>query len=126
VDDRRLAKQRAEVLQIPRALHLEDYGWDRHPAVLMWRGCTRALVAYGFAVVDEWRARGHGDSTRAQIGEFTCPRAALAEDRLPPRVLQPWLGWSALHRSHQAALVRKDPDVYRLAFPDVDEAQPYV
>lgn len=125
LDDRRLGKQRVEVLQILRALHLEGYGWQRHPAVLMWRGCTRALVAYGLAVVDEWRARGHGDTTAAAIAEFTSPEPAVAVARLPADELPPWLGWDALHRSHQAALVRKDPDRYRPLFPDVPADLPY-
>ena len=126
LDDRRLGKQRVEVLQILRALHLEGYGWAHHPAVLMWRGHTRALVAYGLAVVLEWTARGFGDTTRGNIVEFTRPRPAVPAARLPAGELPPWLGRRALHRSHQAALVRKDPAVYRAAFPTVDAGLPYV
>ena len=37
-----------------------------------------------------------------------------------------WLGDEAVHRSHQSALVRKDPEHYRRCFPDVPDDLPYV
>jgi hypothetical protein len=40
--------------------------------------------------------------------------------------LPPWLGWEPLHRSHGAALLRKNPDHNGPLFPDVDPEQPYV
>ncbi len=126
LDDRRLGKQRVEVLQVLRALHLEDYGWSHHPAVQMWRGHTRALVAYGLAVVGEWCRRGYADSTRPNIVEFAMPQQVVAEADLPSAERPPWLGWSPLHRSHRAALVRKDPDTYGSVFPDVSPETPYV
>lgn len=126
LDARRLGKQRVEVLQILRALHFEGYGWAHHPAVLMWRGHTRALVAYGIAVVDEWRDRGHADRTRPNITEFTRPEPALTASELPGEEFPPWLGWSALHRSHRAALLRKDPNFYGAAFPDTPPDVPSV
>ena len=42
------------------------------------------------------------------------------------RRLPPWLGRRALHRSHQSALVRKDPVHYRPFFPNVPDDLPYV
>ncbi len=126
LDDRRLGKQRVEVLQVLRALHLDGYGWANHPAVRMWRGHSRALVAYGLAVVEEWCGRGHSDTTRPNIVEFTCPRVPLAEPDLPRAELPPWLGSPALHRSHRAALVRKDPGFYGAVFPDASPTLPYV
>lgn len=126
LENRRLGKQRVEVLQVLRALHLEGYGWAHHPAVLMWRGHTRALVAYGLAVVGEWCHRGYADSTLANIVEFARPHPALAAAALPDRELPPWLGCTALHRSHRAALVRKNPEVYASAFPDAPPDLPYV
>ena len=126
LDSRRLGKQRVEALQILRALHLEGYGWANHPAVLMWRGYTRALVAYGLAVAYEWQERGHADTTRDNIAEFARPAPALVESRLPAGERPPWLGWSALHRSHQAALMRKDAAAYESAFPGVRIDHPYI
>ena len=40
--------------------------------------------------------------------------------------LPPWLGDSALHRSHQSALLRKDPELYGSCFPGVPNDLPYV
>ncbi|GGI08580.1 MSMEG_6728 family protein [Egicoccus halophilus] len=119
LDDRRLGKQRVETLQILRALHLEGYGWRRHPAVTMWHGHTPALVAYGIAMVDAWVARGYADTTRALIAEFVHPddppdqQLLARQDRLPP-----WLGDEAVHRSHRSALLRKEPASYRPHFGD--------
>ncbi|MFW5471152.1 MSMEG_6728 family protein [Knoellia sp. CPCC 206435] len=126
LDDRRLGKQRVETFQVLRALTWPAYGWKNHPATRMWRGFVPGLVAYGLACVDEWRARGRADATRAALLEFTGGVEPdwdrLHDDgRLPP-----WLGDEALHLSHRSALVRKDPDHYRPIFGDVPDDLPYV
>ncbi|WP_199443596.1 MSMEG_6728 family protein [Umezawaea sp. REN6] len=125
LDDRRLGKQRAETLQILRALVWPEYGWKHHPAVTMWRGFTRALVGYGVAICREWTARGHADTTLESLLEFSGnqvpdQRALAAADALPP-----WLGTEAVHLSHRSSLVRKDPQHYRRFFPDVPDDLPY-
>jgi hypothetical protein len=129
LDERRLGKQRVEALQVLRALTYEGYGWQRHPAVRMWAGYPRALAAYGLTVCDRWTAAGHADTCAATIGT-DLTRAGLA----PPRsqqtlarlgMLPGWLGDERLHRSHRAALVRKDPDFYGPIFGDVDPTLPY-
>lgn len=60
----------------------------------------------------------------------TSPRRASGsrrpQARLPKRIAPPWLGDAELHRSHQSALVRKDPTYYRQFFPDVPDDLPYV
>jgi hypothetical protein len=63
---------------------------------------------------------------RADLADVGVPgvrsQAQLARaGRLPG-----WLGDPAFHRSHQSALVRKDPDWYRPHFPDVPDDLPYV
>lgn len=127
LDDRRLGKQRVEVLQVLRALHFPTYGWRAHVVVRMWRGYVPALVLYGEAVCHEWGIRGWRDSCAAQISEFRArdepaTRAALKEaDALPP-----WLGSRALHRSHQSQLVKKDPGFYAARFRGVPDDLPYV
>ena len=91
----------------------------------MWRGHEPALVAYGLAVVAEWRSRGHGDTTAAQIAEFALPDPVPDPRDLAPALLPPWWGREDLHRSHRAALVRKDPQSY--AWLEVqDPSEPYV
>jgi hypothetical protein len=114
-----------ETLQILRAIELPDYGWANHPAVLMWRGRTPALVAYGLAMARIWRERGFGDTTETQIGEFApqvvgVPQAELADAGLLPS----WLGDEALHRSHRSNLIAKDPDFYRPRFAELFGPEP--
>jgi hypothetical protein len=125
LDSPRLGKQRVETLQILRAIELPDYGWANHPAVLMWRGRTPALVAYGLAMARIWRERGFGDTTETQIGEFApqvvgVPQAELADAGLLPS----WLGDEALHRSHRSNLIAKDPDFYRPRFAELFGPEP--
>jgi hypothetical protein len=127
LDLRRLGKQRVETLQILRALTFEDYGWRNHPAVTMWAGYTDALVAYGLAVTSRWQDSGFADTVGPQLLEFTetsppSPQVELRTQALLP----PWLGDRDLHRSHQAALVRKDPEHYVPLFENVDPDLPYV
>ncbi|MDQ3037035.1 MAG: MSMEG_6728 family protein [Myxococcota bacterium] len=103
LDPLRLGKQRVEALQILRALHFDDYGWQTHPAVCMWRGHEAALIAYGVAITEEWIRRGHDDTCLDRILEFGEAPSASAGDERPH-----WLGWPELHRSHRSALLRKD------------------
>lgn len=58
----------------------------------------------------------------AQAG-FPPPRPQLELARA--HQLPPWLGDERLHRSHQAALVRKDSAFYAALFPNVDPELPY-
>lgn len=120
LDQARLGKQRVETLQLLRGLVVPDYGWQRHPALLMWKGFVPALTAYGLAMTDEWIARGHADTVREQILEFA-PGAVHNAVELPP-----WLGDEALHRSHRSNLIEKSPDVYGPLFPDTGAGLPYV
>lgn len=120
LDNRRLGKQRVEVLQICNALHRESGGWINHPVTRMWRGYEPALVAYGFAIVRRWAAQGRADTVGEKLvphlhGEPQRTQAELATRRMLP----PWLGRDDLHCAYRSALVRKDPDFYRPLFPDV-------
>jgi hypothetical protein len=126
LDARRLGKQRVEALQILRGLRRPDYGWRHHPAVRMWGGWDDALLCYAVAVTRRWRALGHADTVLdtllAEAARAPRPQWELARRRRLPW----WLGMPALHRSHQAALVRKDPAHYRRLFPGVPDDLPYV
>lgn len=127
LDARRLGKQRVEVLQILRALTFDDYGWRTHPAVTMWNGYTAALVTYGVVITQQWVASGYTDTVMPQLLEFIVPAPLRSQSQLAAAGdLPPWLGWAQLHRSHRAALLRKDPDHYGPLFPDDDPDQPYV
>ncbi len=125
LDDRRLGKQRVEALQILRALTRPVYGWKRHPAVLMWAGHEEALVAYGVAICREWCRRGYADTCEPKIVEDAVSAGivgARPQDELAAAgELPPWLGDDGFHRSHRAALVRKDPDLYANRFGDAGD-----
>jgi hypothetical protein len=126
LDVPRLGKQRVETLQILRALELFDYGWGNHPAVRMWRGHTPALVCYGLTFARVWTGAGRADTTAAQIAEFAPdvaerPQSELVAEGLMP----PWWGDERIHRSHRAALVRKNPEFYVPVFGELDDQMPY-
>ncbi|MGW4563172.1 MSMEG_6728 family protein [Streptomyces sp. NPDC004561] len=131
LDRRRLGKQRVEALQVLRGLTVPGYGWRRHPAVRMWAGYEEALVRYGLDVCRVWRELGHQDTCAASlVAGFTAWRPGAhvrgQPDLAAAGELPPWLGDEAFHRSHQSALVRKDPDAYADAFPGVPADLPYV
>lgn len=130
LDPRRLGKQRVEVIQIVRALTVPGYAWRHHPAVLMWQGYEEALGTYGVAIVEAWRALGFGDTCeptiRADLATFGVTGTRSQQELEAAGALPPWLGDEALHRSHQSALVRKDPERYRPLFPHVPDDLPYV
>jgi hypothetical protein len=127
LDGPRLGKQRVETLQILRAQLVPTYGWQRHPAVRMWRGYVPALTAYGLAMTDEWIRRGAADTVRPQLVEFApevdgLPQSALEAEGLLP----PWLGDPAVHESHRSRLIAKAPDFYEAAFPGTPHGLEYV
>ncbi|MEU1471668.1 MSMEG_6728 family protein [Streptomyces sp. NPDC005761] len=131
LDSRRLGKQRVEALQVFRGLTVPGYGWRRHPAVRMWAGYEEALVRYGLDICTAWTAEGRADTCAITLmQDFSShlhtttvrTQAQLAADgELPP-----WLGAAEFHRSHQSALLRKDPAHYRGRFPHVPDDLPYV
>jgi len=129
LDDRRLGKQRVEVLQLMRALTVPDHGWRHHPAARMWRGHEEALAAYGAAICREWVRRGYADTCDAKIAADAA-KAGVRRFRSQPELaeagaLPPWIGDEELHRSHRSNLVRKDPEHYGVAFGDVPADLPY-
>lgn len=131
LDDRRLGKQRVEVLQVLRALTVAGYGWRHHPVVAMWAGYEEALSCYGLAVCRAWTQAGRSDtcaaSIRAQLEAATGSAVVRSQDELAGAgELPPWLGDPGFHRSHRSALLRKNPDHYRGFFPGVPSDLPYV
>jgi len=127
LDDRRLGKQRVEVLQILNAMHRTSGGWVNHPATRMWRGFEPALVAYGLAIIDVWTRSGRADSVRSKILPHLHGQLVRTQRQLETLgQLPPWLGREDLHRAYRSALVRKMPEHYRPLFPDVEEDLPYV
>ncbi|MFF7296166.1 MSMEG_6728 family protein [Streptomyces sp. NPDC008265] len=128
LDPRRLGKQRVEAVQVLRGLVVPGYGWHRHPAVRMWAGYEEALVRYGLVICGVWTAAGRADTCAVTLVEDFGPRRPprTQEELAAVGELPPWLGVPEFHRSHQSALVRKDPDFYRQRFPGVPDDLPYV
>jgi hypothetical protein len=131
LDPRRLGKQRVEAIQVLRALTVAGYGWRHHPAAAMWAGYEEALVRYGLAVCGVWCDLGNADTCATTLVDDLTRTVGQHSVRTEEELsaageLPPWLGEEAFHRSHQAALVRKDPEHYRRYFPDVPDDLPYV
>lgn len=121
LDDRRLGKQRVEVLQILTTLVTDRRAWSNHPAVRMWRGCEFELAIYGLHICDEWIRRGFKDTCRDKILELVKSNRSTIGNYKPV-----WLGREDFHRSHQSNLVRKNPNHYREIFPEVPDDLPCV
>ena len=66
----------------------------------------------------------HEDQMRVIGTSFEVTARYFAE-LVEAGALPAWLGDERFHRSHQAALLRKDPGHYGPLFPDVDPDQPY-
>lgn len=131
LDPRRLGKQRVETIQVLRALTVPGYGWRHHPAAAMWAGYEEALVRYGLDICQAWCEQGHADTCAATLASDLAAGTGLRSVRSQRELadaseLPPWLGEPEFHRSHQAALVRKDPGHYRRRFPDVPDDLPYL
>jgi hypothetical protein len=109
LDRQRLGKQRVEAFQILKALTNPIYGWQSHPAVRMWRGCSLELAMYGLVICREWVARGYQDRLLDKFDEY------LSVADMVPREEQGvpfWLGDPAFHDSHKSNLLRKNPEHY--------------
>lgn len=108
LDQRRLGKQRVEVLQILKTLAGESEGWKNHPAVKMWRGYENALVVYGVLICNEWINRGFKDTCLLKISSYANKFESL---RFPT-----WMYDERFHLSHQSNLIRKYPEYYQTKF----------
>ncbi|SFI63149.1 MSMEG_6728 family protein [Amycolatopsis sacchari] len=131
LDPRRLGKQRVETLQVLRALTVPGYGWRHHPAVKMWWGYEEALTRYGLQMCEVWTSSGREDTCAVKLTEDLRRATGLTLVRTEVSLLEagempPWFGDQDFHRSHQSALVRKDPEHYARWFPDVPDDIPYV
>ncbi len=130
LDVKRLGKQRVEVIQVIRALTVPGYGWASHPAVLMWKGYEEALGRYGLTSCEVWLEHGFSDTCaatmRVDLSQVGVTSIRSYAELASASALPDWLFDPALHRSHQSALLRKDPGHYRGFFPDVPDDIPYL
>ena len=131
LDVRRLGKQRVETIQVLRGLTVVGYGWRHHPAVAMWAGYEEALVRYGLDICAVWCELDNADTCATTLVADLAQATGLTAPRTQPDLaaageMPPWLGDPDFHRSHQSALLRKDPAHYRPMFGDVPDDLPYV
>lgn len=105
LDSQRLGKQRVEAAQIIDAidsLHKGDpkKGWTNHPATRSWANNVGSLKLYFNAIVSEWVSRGFANNYELYTDiESDTPRPY-------------WVDCPAVHYSHMAQLIQKDPLYY--------------
>ena len=123
LDQKRLGKQRVEVLQLLNSTKKINNnepvrGWKNHPCRKMWHNYQNALVLYGLAICTEWISRGYND---------TCLEKILAHHNSnEPTVMPEWLGNEQLHLSHRSMLIQKDPHHYVSYWPTVPRNLEYI
>lgn len=109
LDRQRLGKQRVEAMQILNVLlklkENSDYrgAWANTPQVRMWQGYEEALKDYLNTAIECWILRGYNNNMDYH---------PVSDDYPKPW----WLGWEHFHASHQASLLRKDPEYYSSYF----------
>lgn len=113
LDNRRLGKQRVEVLQILKAIHGETKGWSNHPATRMWNNNINALVLYGQIICKEWINRGFNDSCFVKLDNYIDINKTFSNPK--------WIGNSEFHLAHKCNLLRKDYDYYSAKFKNSDQ-----
>ena len=123
LDQKRLGKQRVEVLQLLNSINkiknnLPIRGWKNHPCRKMWHNYSNALVVYGIAICNEWISRGYNDTCLDKINSLYNNKEDL--------VYPDWLGDSNLHLSHKSMLIQKDPYYYKPYWPTVPDNLEYI
>lgn len=106
LDNRRLNKQKVECKQIFLALTDPNYGWQNHPAVLMWKGFEFALLDYALYIAEECIKRGMKDTLKPFFHD------AARDYNFKQFGAPAWVYDERLISSHRANLLRKDPVHY--------------
>lgn len=104
LDPVRLSNQRKETWQIMQALIQPGYGYQWHPAVLMWQGHANWLHYYQMSCVLECVRRGMNDNYVNLMQELF---DAHSNGDVPEGTRPDWLGDERVHRSHRQVLLRK-------------------
>jgi hypothetical protein len=91
----------------------------------MWRGYEEALISYGEAICEQWTRLGYSDTVKDKLLAYAPGGPQPQEQLTSGGRVPPWLGDLRVHRSHQSALLRKDPGWYRQYFPDIPDDLPY-
>lgn len=120
LDNKRLGKQRVEVLQMLNKINgiTKGRGWTNHPCTKMWQETSNALVEYGLCVCRVWKDKGFKDTCYEKI--------KLHYNTEKTNAMPFWLGREDLHLSHQSKLIQKDREFYRPKFPDAPDNLEYI
>jgi len=120
LDNKRLGKQRVEVLQMLNKIHglTKGNGWTNHPCTKMWSATPNALVEYGIQICTAWRERDFKDTCLEKI-------KAHFKKELTHNMPQ-WLGREDLHISHKSKLIQKNYTFYKPLWPEVPENLEYI
>lgn len=121
LDWQRLNKQRVEAWMILCLLFgwTTSRRWATHPAIRMWDGHECFLALYGQAMCKEWERRGYEDN---MLDGFIAVASTKGVSNLVPN----WIFDERIHVSHQANLVRKNPEFYTPRFPGVKPEEGYL
>lgn len=128
LDQKRLGKQRVEVLQLLNSIRASKEGtpykgWKNHPCRHMWymkdkHDFSNALVEYGLDVCIAWKERGYKDTCFHKI--------AAHYNKGAGHHYPEWLGRDDIHQSHRSMLIQKDYFWYRNIWPDERNDLEYV
>lgn len=128
LDQKRLGKQRVEVLQLLNSIKAskEDRpykGWKNHPCRKMWylkdsHDHSNALVEYGLDVCIAWKERGYKDTCFDKIAAHYVEK----NNHSYPE----WLGRKNIHKSHRSMLIQKQPEWYRDIWPEEEDDLEYI
>jgi len=123
LDQKRLGKQRVEVLQLLNSIStikkgLPVRGWSNHPCRKMWQNYSNALVEYGLAICDEWKSRGYKDTCWDKINNHRDNNSSYDKPS--------FIGNEEFHLSHRSMLKQKKPDHYEKIWPEVPNNLEYV
>ena len=111
LDNKRLGKQRIEARMILEILNdgsASKSRWRNHPAVKLWQDHRNLLCLYGMEICLEWRYRGFKDK---QLVTFANSYAQLSNSNSEDIYSMKYFS-KALHASHRAALLAKNPEHY--------------
>jgi hypothetical protein len=120
LDQKRLGKQRVEVLQMLNKIRgiTQGKGWSNHPCTKMWSKTPNALVEYGVQICHAWRDRGYKDTCLDKIKAHFVPTET--------KEMPSWLGDVHFHLSHKSMLIQKKPEFYSNLWPNVPNNLEYI
>ena len=102
-------------------------GWVNHPVTRMWTGNLGALFQYQAAICNEWTGRGYKDTCLQKTADLIGFDLSDPEPIVQCECCRPyWLGDPDFHLSHRSNLLRKNPDHYRIFWPDDPDDLPDV